>query len=304
MKPVRSALLFVISVVLFSACFNPPEFNNSPTIEYEGVSFQKSPAGVDSLVVSVSFKDGNGDLGFSQNVEDIDSPYHEINFFANDNGQLLPVASVLIQNFTGYNYKKTKKTPRESSYLIRTPSKSVGELITLNSRNEGFSSLPPFTSPYDCAANLQSYLNDQLNPDTVFIWRGESYLIKDQSTIVDTLVSQRDPDEYYFAVVDYFYINVNPGHYNFKIQFFVKNNDGSFTEYDFRKEFCETYDGRFPILADNPRALEGTINYSMVSTGFLQIFSIKTIKLAVTIYDRALNASNTIETPEFRLEEI
>jgi hypothetical protein len=84
----------------------------------------------------------------------------------------------------------------------------------------------------------------------------------------------------------------------------VKNNDGTFTEYDFREQFCETYDGRFPILTDKERALEGVVNYSMVSSGFLETFSIKTLKLRVTIYDRALNISNTIETPEFRLEEI
>jgi hypothetical protein len=41
-----------------------------------------------------------------------------------------------------------------------------------------------------------------------------------------------------------------------------------------------------------------------VSTGFQAIFGQKTLKLQVTIYDRALNTSNTIETPEFRLEEI
>jgi hypothetical protein len=303
MKPVRSAFLFVISVVVFSACFNPPEFSNSPTIQYEGISFQKAPNGLDSLVVSISFKDGDGDLGLSASSQtDMESPYHEIDFFANDNGELSPIRGIRIDNFSGYRYESNSATPRYSSYYIE-PTKPVTELITLQSRNEGFT-LPPFSKPYDCFLNHESYLNESLNPDTVFVFREDEYLIKDPTKIVDKLVRIGDPEEYYFAVVDYFYIKSNPFQYNFKVEFFLKNNDGTFTEYDFREQFCETHDGRFPRLTDKERALEGVINYSMVSSGFLETFSIKTLKLKITIYDRALNVSNTIETPEFRLEEI
>ncbi len=303
MKQVRSALLFAFSVLVMGACFNPPEFSNSPTIEFKGVSFQKSPNGEDSLVVSVNFKDGDGDLGFPAGPESIRYPYNQINFYANDNGQPLAIPSILIETFRGYSYKKTKKTPRDFSYLIDEPSKVTGELLTLKSRNEGFS-LPPFTKPYDCFLNKESYLNEALAPDTIYIWREDSYLIKDQTTIVDTLVNNSDPNEYYFVVVDYFYIKENPTHYNFIVQFLVKDNSGNFIEYDFRSEFCETYDGRFPKLTDKDRALEGEINYSMVGTGFLTTFSIKTLKLAITVYDQATNKSNTVETQEFRLEEI
>ena len=211
MKPVRSALLFVISVLVFSACFNPPEYNNVPSIEFEGVSFSKSPSGEDSLVVSVSFKDGDGDLGLSANSgPDTESPYHEINFFSNDNGTLYPINGIRIENFSGYTYKKAKTTPRNPSYYIE-PEKATAELITLQSRNDGFT-LPTFTPPYDCFLNEESYLNERQNPDTIFIFRENSYLIKDKMTIVDTLVRNGDPNEYYFVVVDYFYIKTNPYH--------------------------------------------------------------------------------------------
>ena len=68
MKQVRSALLFVISAVVFSACFDPPEFSNNPAIEYKGVSFGKTADGDDELIVSVNFKDGDGDMGLSATV--------------------------------------------------------------------------------------------------------------------------------------------------------------------------------------------------------------------------------------------
>lgn len=41
----------------------------------------------------------------------------------------------------------------------------------------------------------------------------------------------------------------------------------------------------------------------MQSIGFVPLFGDKKIKLKVTIKDRALNVSNTIETPPFQLIE-
>jgi len=87
----------------------------------------------------------------------------------------------------------------------------------------------------------------------------------------------------------------------------VKQPDGSFEEFDWREEFCTTYDGRFPILAkekdlSSATPLEGTLRYAMLSTGFKFQFSIKTLKLRVQIQDRLLNKSNVIETPEFQFK--
>jgi hypothetical protein len=299
----RNAILLVSIFVLIVGCVDPPEFDNSPKITYEGLYLGKSPNGEDSLVVSVSFKDGDGDLGFGITSNVIEPPYHQFNFFVNNGGSMLAVPSTLVQNFRGYRYKSSGKTPGRPSFYVPTPGGQVGELITLASRNDGFS-LPPFTSPYLCLINEEAYIHEQQQADTVFVSGSDGYLIKDHATIVDTLVRNDDPAQYFLAVVDYFYIRENPFHYNFKVDFLIKNNDGSFTEFDFRKEFCETYDGRFPLISDDDRALEGIINYSMVSSGFFPTFSIKTMKLAITIYDKALNQSNTVETPEFRLGDL
>ena len=297
--------MFIISLAVFGACFNPPEFSNNPAIEYKALYFGKAPSGLDSLVVSIDFKDGDGDLGLSATApDDARDPYHDINFYANDNGQQFPLVANLVKDFTGYTLGKSKKTPRNTFYEIIGPEKTVGEMLTLQSRNEGFPSLPPYTDPYKCAVYEQSYLNKNDQPDTVFIYKDYRSLIKNKATIVDSLVRDGSPNTYWYAVVDYFYIQPNVGQYNFYVKFLIKQNDGSFVEYDFAEEFCESHNGRFPRLTDNDRALEGEINYSMVSTGFEAIFGTKTLKLEVTIYDRALNASNTIQTPEFRLEEI
>jgi hypothetical protein len=111
--------------------------------------------------------------------------------------------------------------------------------------------------------------------------------------------------------LDTFYFQLNPNHYNIFVDFLEKNADGSFTEFDWRTEFTYpncgiTFDGRFPILSDlnHKTPLDGTIKYGMVSTGFLVLFSIKTLKLRITIQDRAFNKSNVVETKEFTLQSI
>ena len=303
MKAIRSTILFGIGLICFGACLNEPEFDNSPQITFESISFQKGSGGVrDSLKVTINFKDGDGDLG--QATDSTSPPYHQLNFFANDNGQLSPIPGTLISNFSLYRFRNSKKTPKKPSYYVEPPdAKRPGELITLASANQGFL-LPPFESPYDCAANDESYLNENQNPDTIYIFRDFKYIIRDKATIVDSLERIDNPNEYYYAVVDYFYLKTNPAFYNIKVQFFIKNTDGSYTEYDWKKELCATFDGRFPILAQKERPLEGTLTYSMTSVGFLTTFGSKTLKLRITIFDRALNSSNSVDTDDFRLDEI
>ena len=107
---------------------------------------------------------------------------------------------------------------------------------------------------------------------------------------------------------DTFYIQKNKDHYNIFVKYWHKVN-GVFKEYDWvtGDNFCgDTMDGRFPMLSKSSSAspLQGTLSYNMVSSGFEFIFRLDTLKLEVTIQDRALNKSNTIETPEFTLQSI
>lgn len=110
------------------------------------------------------------------------------------------------------------------------------------------------------------------------------------------------------SVVDTVYFKLNSDHYNIFVDFLVKNEaTQEFEEYDFRKEYCTTYDGRIPILAKEQgeeTPLQGTIRYAMIGTGFKLVFSIKPIKLRVQIQDRALNRSNVILSDAFTLDAI
>ncbi len=118
--------------------------------------------------------------------------------------------------------------------------------------------------------------------------------------------------DYFVYLEDTFYINKNEYHNNLHITFLLKDLvSGEFTEIDFASYFgnaCSsiTLDGRIPVfdsdLIGDP--LQGIFSYYMVSEGFLLVLSNQTFKIRFYIYDRALNQSNIVETPEVTLLEI
>jgi len=59
-------------------CERPPELPNTPIINFESVRFATGTNGFDSLIVSIGFEDGNGDLGLegSENAP----PYQPLDF--------------------------------------------------------------------------------------------------------------------------------------------------------------------------------------------------------------------------------
>jgi len=236
MRRLGNGLLSVVCLtLLIASCAEPPVYSLIPSIEFENVIFKDvaDPSLQDSLIVSVRFKDGDGNLGLD--ATETGEPFNSKYYFVFPDGS--------------YITYKTKRT------------------------NPNYDTLPAFVKPYNCI----------------------NWEIKTVNSKVDT-----------------FYFQANPHTYNIKVQYFVKNNDGSFTEFKWTEQFgypfCATsFDGRFPILSKNLSQkipLEGTIRYGMVSTGFLILFSIKTLKLKVTIEDRALNKSNTVESQEFTLQSI
>ena len=229
--------LCVILAVFVAACADPPQYSNTPEIIFDNIIFRDvaDPSAVDSLIISVRFKDGDGDLGLD--ATETGSPYHDKTYYRFANGV--------------YVTYKTKRTVA------------------------GFDTLPPFVHPYNCI----------------------NWEIKTLNNVVDT-----------------FYFQLNPNHYNFFVDFFVFDNAlGDYKEFDWQKEFfypnCGlTFDGRFPILSKDlgqATPLDGTIRYAMQSAGFPILFSNKTLKLKITVQDRALHKSNTVETiPPFTLQQI
>ena len=236
MKALRNWTGLGVIALMLASCFQPPEYSTVPSIEYESVIFKDiaNQSDPDSLILTIRFKDGDGDMGLDPKIDTI-APFNSRFYFQFSDGSLIT--------------NSTRRT------------------------NKNYDTLPAFVKPYNC-----------INWD-----------IRTVNHKVDT-----------------FYFKLNPNHYNIFVKFFVKNSDGTFKEFKWAEEFAYpqcgiTFDGRFPVLSkelSQRAALDGKIRYGMVSTGFLFLFSIKTLKLRITIQDRHLNKSNTVETPEFTLQQI
>jgi len=265
MKTIWRLVIGLFLPAFIISCFNPPEYPIVPEIEFKSVKFidTPEPAGqvvADTLVLSVDFKDGDGDIGFSDEdlkISESTAKYAERIYF-DTNGQRWAIDDL----FQLYQSKNVDDIALYKS-LIKFS----------NKKHSPFDTLPGFTNPYDCI-NWEILQNTQVKPEVN----------------LDTL-----------------YFKLNPNHYNIFVDFLV-NTNGTFEEYDFRKEFCTTYDGRLPILSkdlsqENP--LQGTIRYAMAGTGYKLIFGLtKQLKLRIRIQDRNLNKSNIIETEPFSLGQI
>lgn len=168
-----------------------------------------------------------------------------------------------------------------------------GKLLTIRSRsNPEYAHLPPYERPYDC-------INYTDPKQTIYF---PASVVDNTFNIVDTIVRNGVT---YYGLNDMIYFENNPNHFNIKVDFLVMEANGTFTLFDWRKEFCnQSFDGRFPPMRDDGKTLEGTLSYTMTSIGFRDLFSIKRLKLRITIKDRQLHESNTIETPVFTLETI
>jgi hypothetical protein len=292
MKLIKGLGLLSFLVIIFGSCFDPPEFPEVPQIEFEKIQFinSPSPSDFDSLILYIRFKDGNGDLGFNVSTGDISDPYHNAYFYQENNGSIEPLAT--ISGFVG-----------DKEYdLLQIPDPQKGKLVFFRTRQKpAYNFLPP---TFDCTH--YEYLGGPLDPNNSS--DGRRLLIeKDARMVLDTQVKvvdsiPRDNPEYY-QIRDTLYYTPNQNHYNIEVDFLVKDPTapGGFKEFDWREEFCTTFDGRFPVFSDKESSIDGTLRYSMTSLGFTSLFSIKTLKLRVSVKDRALNTSNVIVTPEFTL---
>jgi hypothetical protein len=151
---------------------------------------------------------------------------------------------------------------------------------------------------------------------------GSHLLASEDDNLIDETYNIQDTitidGESYFLVDEKLLYALNENHFNIFVEFYISEDGLNFTEFDWFEEFCISFNGRFPLLLDyygqtvkaGPFKIklktpwEGEITYSMVSWNYLALFNTKTLKLRITIKDRALHTSNVLETLPFTLEGI
>ena len=265
MRLIRNLLGMSVLAIAFNACFEAPQFPDAPEITYNDIVFKDLPApdAADTLIITVNFRDGDGDLGLHDS--ETAYPFNDKYYFTSSGEPGYFAAGTAVAN--------------DASLLtaLNGSTYPTGKLLSWASKMNGNDTLPDFVTPYSCS-----------NWD----------VLKDPVTGKDT---------------DTLYFQLNPNHYNFFVDFYVQQGDGSFALYDWKKEFvfrnCNVngFNGRFPILSKDlsqRTAQEGKIRYSMKSVGFNIFFSIKVLKLRIYIQDRNLHKSGVIETPAFTLQSI
>lgn len=79
--------LTVLFAGVVISCQKPPELPVTPSITFESVRYAPGPNGFDSLIVTIGFEDGNGDLGLLGS--DNDPPYQPLDFPRNSQGDFI-----------------------------------------------------------------------------------------------------------------------------------------------------------------------------------------------------------------------
>ncbi len=284
MKAFKGLILFCFLAIGVSSCFSPPEFDIKPEISFSKIEFivTPDPSEADSLIIYIDFRDGNGDMGLNDNFRD--DPYHEQTFFLEDGGEIIPIGTVqqVLNNVPGY--------PSELPMIV-TPN-PPGKLVTNRSRDNGYGFLPAFNSG-DLGCR-----NYEIRP--LLIAPISKNAIDASFNITDTLRDQTGAE--YYVIRDTLHFQRNLNYYNILVRFY-ESSGGPFTEFSWEDELCQTFNGRFPILADESGPLEGTIRYAMPSSGFTPLFSIKDLVLDIIVKDRAFN-KDSVRTDKFKLQDI
>ena len=227
MNFLRSIFLFALVVLLFTGCFEEPDFGVVPQLTEIEVYFKDMPKLSDSLIVRVTFEDGDGDLGIRGNEDG----FSRFEFVDNPDTGAPP-----------WIYDSNNPDPR----------------------------LPP----YSCA------------------------LYQDIDLNLEDTISERDTVR----------ANYNENYYNFSITLYTLE-DGQYQKVDFLADCKTPLGGRFPPLKeegdlDNSKPLTGNIRYGIASPTLLANYRNDSLRIEVTIRDRALHVSNVIFREGFTLRDI
>ncbi|AII50541.1 hypothetical protein N008_00895 [Hymenobacter sp. APR13] len=101
--------------VAVGSCISPPEFPETPSIEFKSLTVARQPTlpgdiPADSVIITLGFKDGDGDLGLNQD-EYTNPPYQRLNA----DGTLNPnhwnyIIKLFVKNSTG-QFEPYTRTP-------------------------------------------------------------------------------------------------------------------------------------------------------------------------------------------------
>jgi hypothetical protein len=311
MRVIKSLCLFGGLAVAIGACFESPEYPNTPKIAFEDIYFMEAN-GPDSLVLVITFQDGDGNLGLPDDQLDPRyevAPFNRYTYAIKTSAAGGYTTGIVPNRFTQEFSAQYNLQLLDLILLPANSPENHGQLLSdKDLDNEAYyNSMPADVYPNSCIY----YGGDR--PTTVYVLKDERLADRKNFTILD---STNTSEGMVYRVQGRFYKESNPNTANIDVvfEYIPKDNDPTNDEewkvYDFRTsntedKVCATsFNGRFPILTSNEGSLDGLIRYFMGSNGFFDIFGDSQMRLRVKIRDRELNVSNEIVTPTFTLTSI
>lgn len=262
-----SIFFSVVAILSLSSCFNSPDFPSTPKIEFENVIFKEaaSPINSDSLVITIKFEDGDGDIG-------LDFSFTEDKF-------------------------------RPGGFVAIAEGSS--EVVTLDDFGKpGFEWLSayPYEFPFECANWIEGPTSDldlcalaSINECASFITNSGLNVVN--NNIQDTVFYLPNPNFNNYTLT--FLEKNSEGEF---VEYDFENNPNirepcAIDLSDRIPPLSDDKDEEFPS--------EGRIRFAFAFFGMATIFGEDTeLKLRVQIKDRALNESNEAESGVFTLESI
>lgn len=298
MRVIKGIVLVCFCSLGVSACFEPPDLGDSPRIEFKKIEFRDEEGASEEVILYLDFQDGDGDLGLSTSG-DTEFPYHSEYYYLYDGtGDTIPIIYKKRIDQNDVIYALLNYCDPDDKDCDVLP----GKIVTNKTRTlPDYGYLPAYDPNSNCPPyqTITTIIGDDGLPIPGVVVPLSS--VDNTYEIEDTLTFS---GVQYALISDLLLYKVNPNTNNIEVRFWQFEN-GEYIEYKFPG--CQNYFGRFETSATDTyagRPIEGTIRYTMENSSFLATFGSRAIKVSVRIRDRALNVSNTVESPIFELNEI
>ena len=279
--------------IALTSCFDKDIFPDTPKIAFENIVFYDGTS-TDSLILSFSFEDGNGDIGIIQS-QDVLPPYHQFNVYLDSRDSVITESNIDMAVPPVYTAPLITKNfiPRVISGNILIVDLSEADYPILAFEKESFSddvSDIPFTCP------------DLTNQDRIFLKNTTltPYLLGKGSTIIPSKAGAQ-------AINSILPVQRIETYYNLILEFQKKVGD-NYIPLNYQQIFgtdkCDIgiFNGRIPLYDSDGKS--GTFTYSIQSAVLRLAFLDDIIRAKFYIYDRAGNKSNEVFTPNFVLADI
>lgn len=280
-------------IIALTSCFDKDIFPDTPNIGFENIVYYDGVT-TDSLILTFSFEDGNGDIGIIES-SDVLPPYNEFNVFLDSRD------SVITEGNLGLAVPPIYTAPLITENFV--PRAIINNTLIVDLSESDFPILAfgkEFYSddindiPMVCPGLTNqdgTFLSSTTLTPYVFDTNGNIEAASSGAQVISTTLPVQRIESYF----------------NFIIEFQKKVGD-NYVPLNYQQIFgtniCDIgiFNGRIPQY--DPEGKSGTFTYSIQSAVLRLAFLDDVIRAKFYVYDRAGNKSNEVFTPDFVLADI